>query len=884
MATSRIVAALRILLLAGVVVCLAQSSPPCRGQLSAPGNATGPLQLTALAFDSEDVSPRRFIAVHGRRALIDGYAPAGLEVWAYPFEILSGYRVAFRDAGTTTPVDGRDILSRILYQPDSITRIYLGPDFIVRERLFVPLDRPAAILTYQVEGRHAVEIEVHATPVLDLMWPGALGGQSTAWSAPLSAFVLTEPADGYSAVVGSPQIVAHDEMDNRAVRNANSASLGFTLRPDHAGTAQVYIALNPPHAGDQGALFRNLISEQTVLEAEAAAHKNEVLHSALRIGTPEPEINQAIAWAEVALDQAWVCNPNLGCGFVAGYGPSRGARRPQYDWFFAGDGLVATESAIAIGDLAPARQELEFILRYQDQKTGMIWHELSQSAGLIDWAGKFPYMFVHVDITFQFLSTLDRYVTASGDAAFVRDHWKSIASAYGYCHSVIDPASSLPRIPADKEGGDEQDRIADDLGLSASWVQAAAAYAHLATLAGQPVLADQAAKAGHLAAAAIPGRYWNAERNFWVSGHTPTGRDAPERRSSPAEVLDMQLFNPEQNAALLDQLASSSFQTDWGTRGVGAGSPGYDPASYAKGSVWAVGTASLADAFWSQHRPVTAMGLWRSLLPWSRLDSPGHMHEVLAGDVFRPQSESVPEQTWSSAGFLDATVHGLLGLTVDALANRIAFAPHFPAAWRKVSVENIHLGDASASFVLQRTLDQVGDRIANGLTLDIDNPGPAFGLIFSPELPLGARLGASSFQGQPIAVDLESHPHENQVQETDARVELTAPHGRSELRIQFEGGVSVVPELLAPKLGEASAGLRVTGINLAGHVLTVEADVRSDRESHIRLQTAWAIVKVEGAEWSLSGDGFADLTVAASQGNLPAGSYRHATVKVQFKP
>lgn len=862
-----IAGAWKILLLAGATVCLAPSSTPCLGQMSASG-AEG---KSALTFDTEAVGPRRFIAVHGRRALIDGYATGGLEVWAYPFQILSGYRVAFRDSGTTTPIAGQDILSRVTYLPDSVTRIYLGPGFIIRERLSVPLDRPGAIVTYQVESGHPVEIEVHATPVLDLMWPGALGGQSTAWSSALSAFVITEPADGYSAVVGSPEIVAHDEMDNQTVRDATSASLGFTLQPDHTGTAQVYVALNPPHASDQGALFRQLVGDRRAFEAEAAAHTQELLYSALKVETPEPQLNQVIAWAEIALDQAWVCNPDLGCGFVAGYGPSRGARRPQYDWFFAGDGLVATEASIAAGDFARARQELEFVFRYQNQKTGMIWHELSQSAGLIDWAGKFPYMYVHVDITFQFLSTVERYVAASGDVGFVREHWKSIESAYGYCRSLIDPAIGLPRIPANKEGGDEQDRIADDLGLSASWVQAASAFAHLATLAGQPAMADQALGASRLAAAAIPGRYWNAEQNFWVSGHTPAGQNAPERRSSPAEALNMQLFNPEQNAALLDQLASSSFQTDWGTRGVGDGSAGYDPGSYAKGSVWAVGTASLAEAFWSQHRPVTAMGLWRSLLPWTWLDSLGHMHEVLAGDVYRAQGESVPEQTWSSAGFLDATVHGMLGLDVDALANRITFAPHLPTAWRSVSIENIHLSNASVGLVLERTPE--------GLTLNIDNPGPACSLVFSPELPLGAYLGAASLGGQPIAVALEHHP-----QETDARVALTAAHGRSELHIEVQGGVSVIAESPRPKLGQTSAGVRVVGTNLAGNVLTIVADVRSDRESRIQLQTAWGIAKVEGAELTPTGDGVFDLTFPADGDKSSPGPYRRARVTVQFKP
>ncbi len=71
----------------------------------------------------------------------------------------------------------------------------------------------------------------------------------------------------------------------------------------------------------------------------------------------------------------------------------------------------------------------------------MIWHEMSQSAGLIDWRGKYPYMFVHVDVTFQFLDFVARYVQASGDRDFVRANWDALLAAYRYCSGLIDAAT-----------------------------------------------------------------------------------------------------------------------------------------------------------------------------------------------------------------------------------------------------------------------------------------------------------------------------------------------------------------------------------------------------------------------------------------------------------
>ena len=847
----------RLVLLLAAVGCLPLSA---RAEIS---------QDESLTLATDAVSPQRFMAAHGRRALLDGYGSQSLEAWIYPFQIFRGYRVAFRFEGSTTPINGPDVLTRIEYKPNAVTRIYLGPDFKVREKLFVPLNQAGAILSYSIQSEKPVEIEVHATPGLNLMWPAGLGGQSVRWNPSLSAFVLSEPAHGFTAVVGSPEIVAHDDIGNRTTQGAEGTEIGFTLRPDASGVARVFVALNPPHASDSGSLFRALIRDQKILETESAAHLNQFRDSVLKVRTPDDRVNQAIAWSEIALDQAWVCNPDLGCGYVGGYGPSRGERRPQYDWFFAGDGLVAAEAAINASNSAQARDELEFILRYQDSKTGMIWHELSQSAGFLDWAGKYPYMYAHVDITFQFLSSLGHYETATADSAFAREHWPAIEAAYRYCLSLVDHSTALPRIPPDKEGGNEQDKMSDDLGLSTSWVQAASAFAQLASMTGHSALADEASRASRDASNAIPGRYWDASHSFWISGHTQAGEPMSERRSGPTEALTLHLFSRQQNTLILDQLASSSFQTDWGTRGIGEGSVGFDPASYAKGSVWPVGTAAQSVAFWTEHRPVAALSLWRTLLPLTSIDSLGHVPEVLAGNFYRPQEESVPEQTWSSAGFLDATIHGLLGLQVNSISNRVVFAPRIPAAWNDVSIEHIRLGSSSIALALHRT--------PSGLALHVDNPGDPFQLEFAPDLPLGATLDKAVFDDHAIAATIENHP-----QQTIAKVVLDAPHGSSELHVDFAGGISVLVETPAPMLGDRSTGVRIVDVHLDGALLNIDADVPTDRASQLQIETTRKIAGVIGADLRQMESTLLNLTfVATPNASAP---YRRAHATLEMKP
>lgn len=849
-----------------LVLCIGLLSDWCCAQTG----ADLPERSDVMMFNTDSVGPARFVAAHGRRALIGGYASSGLEIWAYPFQVLTDYRVSFRVAGTTTPVEGQTILRRVTYNTNSITRIYLGAGFSVRETLFVPLNEPGAIVSYSVRSSRPVSIDIHAMPILNLMWPAGVGGQSSAWSSSLSALILSDTSDGYSAVVGSPDIVAHDELGNRTTQGGNGVGLGFTLRAASSGNLSVYIALNSPGTLNQGALFQRLIANRQALRDEYDQHISEVRKTMMAVTTPDDGVNRAIAWSELALDQAWVCNSDLGCGYVAGYGPSRGARRPQYDWFFAGDGLIAADAAATAGNLSQARDELEFILRYQDRKTGMIWHELSQSAGLIDWVGKYPYMYVHVDITFQFLNTLDRYVTTSGDLSLVREHWTAIASAYHYCESLIDAGTSLPRIPSDKEGGNEQDRMSDDLGLSVSWVEASSAFEHLARLSGHEREAAEAEEANQRARASIPSRYWDAHNGFWISGHLDSGAAVQERRSSPSEAILLGLFTWEENEHLLDELSAASFQTDWGSRGVGVDSKGFDPTSYAKGSVSALGTAELAKTFWYAHRSTQAFALWNSLLPWFSLDSMGHMHEVLAGNSYQPQEESVPEQTWSSAGFISASIHGLLGLQVDALDRKISFAPSIPSTWHDLTVAQVPLLDAKISFTLHQSDKEID--------LRIDNPGTSFSLRFEPTLPLGAIVDRVEVNHQRMGGVMSQR-----LGETQTSIDVEVEHGTNEVRMTVHGGVSILATNSTPLLGEPSHDIHIIDAHLVGDTLKIRADVPAEQSASMEIATDWSVVNASNANVDRIAPGLDRITFVVLSDGRVINHYQRIEATVHFE-
>ena len=806
--------------------------------------------------------PDGFVAAKGERALVMGY-PDGLELWAYPFQLVSDYRVRFRVAGRVEPLEGRPLLRSVERRADEVVRTYVGADFVVHERLFVPRRGAGVILRYEVDGAPNVEIEASFTPVLDLMWPGALGGQEARWDDRRGGYILREGSRRFAATVASPDTVAHDDTVNRT--RAEHDRLHLVLAPQR-GSASLYVALDPDAATDGTAALR---SGEDAARADAAARPQALLDTSLQIETPEPAINRALASATLALDQAWACNDQLGCGTLAGIGPSRPGRRPQYAWFFGGDGLIAMEGMLATGQYRRAREELDFITRWQDPKTGMLWHEMSQSAGLIDWS-RYPYMYVHVDITLQYLAAVAHYVAVTGDVGFARTNWRALARAWGYATTLVDRATGLPRIPPGRQGQNEQEDLADDVGLSGAYIFAARGYAELAAAAGRRSVAASARAAETRARASAAAGAWDEASGFPIAGHRRDGRAVPDARSGGAlAIVGSGILTPAREARVLDRIAGPDFVTDWGLRSLSASDPRYDPNLYSNGSVWGLGTAEAAATYWRAHRPGAAFGLWRGLAGWDTLDSAGHLHEVLAGDLYHPEFESVPEQTWSSAAFLRAAVEGMLGLEPRPADGTLAFSPHLPADWSALTLRNVRVGASVLTLHLTRT--------GETLTLTAENAGPPVTIDFAPELPLAASLrGATVDQGK-IATTLEEHEHDRH-----ARLRFTARTGTTRARIDWAGGVIVAPSGPAPQLGQRSRNPILTRTRLNGDSLALDGWISEPTRAEVIVRSGLPLTALKGSVVSL-GDGRWRATLVRT--GLPGASgFAPATAELRLSP
>ena len=247
------------------------------------------------------------------------------------------------------------------------------------------------------------------------------------------------------------------------------------------------------------------------------------------------------------------------------------------------------------------------------------------------------------------------------------------------------------------------------------------------------------------------------------------------------------------------------------------------------------------------------------------------MDEVLAGDYYHEQTESVPEQTWSSASFFHAAVRGLLGLQVDGLKRQVVFAPHIPADWNTVTVRNIQLPKAKIDFIWRRT--------DGGSALEAVNSGDPIHLIYSPEIPLGSKLNGARWNGKSIHARLEQRD-----EDSHATIDVDLPHGTSQITIGYSDGVSLVLPQVQPHLGDPSRAMKLISIHLNGSTYTIDTQVDSSQSSNFQLRTDRKVVAVHGATWKpLSADTY-DLTVPPSDTSQPSHSYHAVEIVVDLTP
>src|SRR5947209_116872 len=157
---------------------------------------------------------------------------------------------------------------------------------------------------------------------MDLMWPAGIGGQTYSWDEAHKSFVIEEPSGRYRARIGSPDSVWHSDPADRSHPWITDKVLSMRLHALPHSVVPLVATIGLPKQYDDLKIYQAALTQYESWMQQADAHYRGLRDERLQIITDNPEIDNALAWASVALDQAEACNTDLGCGLLAGYGPT----------------------------------------------------------------------------------------------------------------------------------------------------------------------------------------------------------------------------------------------------------------------------------------------------------------------------------------------------------------------------------------------------------------------------------------------------------------------------------------------------------------------------------------------------------------------------------
>ncbi|RMD98377.1 MAG: hypothetical protein D6814_07675, partial [Calditrichaeota bacterium] len=522
--------------------------------------------------------PRAFFDVVGEKAAVLGRENGDFEAWIFPFQILTDFGLEYRLAEMPAPDEVKHYARRIEVFPERTTLVYSHPLFTLKEHIFVPIHEPAVVILLEIDTYRKLELFVHFMASLQPMWPAGMGGQYAFWDDQLNAYILSESRRRFNAVIGTPRGERKSPpLAHELPRQPNL--FAFSVSPE-GGRKFFYPILITANFRSRDACiqqYKSLMQDLQGIFSRTRAEYQRFLQNSLTLaGT---EFDQALLWNKLALHRGFICNPDLGCGMVAGFGPSGASRRPGFAWFFGGDAFINSFAMLGYGDADRVKKAIAFLQKYQ-RKDGKMMHELSQSAGMLDWFGEFPYGYIHGDTTPLYLAAIENYFTATADTEFIRQSWPSIRKAYTWCRSTDSRGDGLMENTLAGLGASELGSLREasgvDIFLAGIGVQAWKSYAELARLLGQKQEAKQAEKWFETGKSHLEQKFWNGDSQRYNFSLTRSGKPNPELTAWSAFPMIFDLLPAEHGQQALVDVASARISTDWGCRMLSRTSAAYD--------------------------------------------------------------------------------------------------------------------------------------------------------------------------------------------------------------------------------------------------------------------------------------------------------------------
>jgi hypothetical protein len=756
---------------------------------------------------SKPVLTEQPFSVTGPRGAILGQQDGSFEAWIFPWKILSHMRITAEMKDYDVPIDVNRQAASIDVQPGHTTITFSHANFTVREVLFAPQNAPdgaGALAFYQIQAVRPVTLTFSFTPNLQRMWPALSDDRpSPEWVKRGSSgfYVLHLNLPGQAAALAMP--TSESGILAPYQEHPTDYPLQFVLHFDPATDAEKMYPLLMT-VGETAALparLQALDSGFHQLYSDTQDHFQKFAASHVSIETPDPTLDQAFAWAEVAIDQLRVeTTPSHSeTALVAGFYSSGDSTRPGFGWFFGRDALWTLYAVNSYGDFQTTKDELNFLIKRQSPDGKMI-HEWSQTADLVDWKS-LPYPFASADATPLFLMASEDYLKVSGDTQFIQANWGALQQAWKFETShdsdgdgIYENTEGTGWVESWPPGMPHQ-----EIYLAALDQQASTAMVGLARATGHTEVAQQAETRAASIGAAIEKEYLLPDGSFYAFSRNPDGSRDASPTIFPTVASWDGTYHLQHAQPMFNRWAAAEFSTDWGARDLSPTVLFFDPISYHQGSVWPLYTGWTSLAEYRNGRSLSAYAhlMQNADLTWAQ--DPGTVTELLSGNFFAPLGRSTPHQLWSSAMVISPVLRGLFGLEWDAAGKELFLTPSLPAEWDGAKLHHVPLGEREVDLEIKR----------EGTSLVVH---PSGGIV------LGSRSPGASFSGGVLRIPLPS-------------LEVSIPHA-----LPAPGATTQQMKILDQQYSANALTLRLSG--LAGSHQTI----------HLRMNDPRAKVHVEGAE------------------------------------
>ena len=830
------------------------TSPPLRTAKRAPLDLvfTGDLLL------SRENGGTEMFDVAGRRAVIMGKERGGIdEVWVHPLRIIRDYQAGIVSGDSVAWLS--HMTPSVEARPSSFTRRYRIGGHELREILVASLTQSGGFVRY--ESEIPVRLVIRFRTDLRWMWPyeaPALGTLMYGYNESLGALQVRDRTAMFAGMFGADakpaKILAGQfgrvDWSPRALTGSPTTDHQIAFGAEYplggAGRGELTFAFAGTNEG-RGQCekdYRALAGDPARVHRGSADHYRALLGRVTSVTTPDAEFNKWYAWALIGADRFIATTPGVGTGLLAGYattargwnGEHRNSGRPGYAWYFGRDAAWSGFAFDAIGDLATVRDQLALYQAWQD-RTGKVLHELMTS-GVVHFDAS--------DATPMYVMLADHYLRASGDTAFIRASWPSIARAMDHLFSTDTDGDGLIENTDVGHGwvepGGELFGTHSEYYLSVLWLRALEGAAGIAELAGDTQSRQRYLHQALRVRVSLENDFWVPSIDFYSHGKLKDGSFAKQRTAFPAVGLIWGIVDDERAARMLRAYASAEFSTDWAVRGLSGASPFFNPRSYQEGAAWPLFTGWTALGEFMYGNSVQGFIHLKELMRIKEHWALGLTQEVMHGSVYRPSGVCF-HQCWSETNILQPVIEGLVGWKPDALHAAADLTPRFPIDWDHVTVDRLRSG----ASVLQMSMTRVPAYMTYTLHR---TAGPPCTVTLAPEVAQGMKVGRVMIDGVPHFADgdvVRGKVKTPVVVRVDSTVTVS---------FEYTGGLAFVPVVPAPAPGDSTRAPRILGTSYSEGVYTVEVEGRGATSAIFPFRVfGFETVRAVGAEVRQVGQG-----------------------------